>query len=192
VVHQGQGLPFGLKPGQHLLGVHAGLDDLERDRPAHRIGLFGHPHAAHAAFAKPLEKLIAADPLARLMVANGRRAGILVVDAEEKPRLKSNARPIVIVIEFGILWPLNNLLWSDPTPDPKQLTLVRPHARCDPTPAMGPAGSRSVKRKELLPLRLVRLAAVLADLEGFGEAELFRALFRVVLAKRGAESVGGC
>jgi Transposase DDE domain len=32
VVHQGQGLLFGLEARNHLLGIHAGLDDLQGDR----------------------------------------------------------------------------------------------------------------------------------------------------------------
>ena len=54
------------------------------------------------------------------------------------------------------------------------------------------ARSLSEKRKELLHLLLVRLAAILADLEGLREPDLFRALFPVVLAERGAESIGRC
>ena len=38
MVHQRQRLPLGLEPGDHLLGVHAELDDLERD--AARTGSF--------------------------------------------------------------------------------------------------------------------------------------------------------
>ena len=37
VVHQGQGLPLGLEPGDHLPGVHARLDDLQRDLAADRL-----------------------------------------------------------------------------------------------------------------------------------------------------------
>ena len=42
VVHQGQGLALGLEPGEHLAGVHAGLDDLQRHDPLHRLRLLGH------------------------------------------------------------------------------------------------------------------------------------------------------
>src|SRR5205814_7336363 len=50
-------VPLSLEPGQHLGRVHPGPYDLECDRPAHRLRLLGHPHAAHAAFAKPLQEL---------------------------------------------------------------------------------------------------------------------------------------
>ena len=48
VVHQGQGLAFGPEPGEDLAAVHAGLDELEGDRPPHRLGLLGHVDRAHA------------------------------------------------------------------------------------------------------------------------------------------------
>src|SRR5262245_29010293 len=54
------------------------------------------------------------------------------------------------------------------------------------------ARSRSEKRKELLQLLFVWLAAILADLEGFGVLDLFRALSPVELAERRARSIGGC
>ena len=51
MVHHRQRLPLGLEPGDDLLGVHAQLDDLERDAPPHRLGLLGHIDHAAAAFA---------------------------------------------------------------------------------------------------------------------------------------------
>ena len=67
VVHQGKGLPFHLEAGQHLAGVHAELDDLQRDHPAHRFLLLGHPHAAEAALADHLAQPVAADPVAGVL-----------------------------------------------------------------------------------------------------------------------------
>ena len=61
MVHHRQGLPLGLEAGDHLPRVHAGLDDLERDRPLERLGLLGHEHHAHAAFADLLQQLVGAD-----------------------------------------------------------------------------------------------------------------------------------
>src|SRR5262249_2092005 len=46
--------------GQESLGIHAGLDELEGDFATDRLGLFGHPDGAHAAFADLLQKLVAA------------------------------------------------------------------------------------------------------------------------------------
>jgi hypothetical protein len=46
VVHEGQGLPFSLKAGYNLLGVHAELNDFQRDLPPNRLLLFGHIHRA--------------------------------------------------------------------------------------------------------------------------------------------------
>ena len=47
-----------------LLGIHARLDDLERDPPSNRLVLLGHVHGAHASFADLLEQLVRADPVA--------------------------------------------------------------------------------------------------------------------------------
>ena len=62
VVHHRQGLPLGLEPGDDLLGIHAGLDDLERHPPANRAFLLGHVDGAHAPLAELLEQLVRADP----------------------------------------------------------------------------------------------------------------------------------
>src|SRR5262245_22845292 len=39
MVHHGQRLALGFEAGDYLLGIHAKLDDLERDATAHRFGL---------------------------------------------------------------------------------------------------------------------------------------------------------
>ena len=54
MVHQRQRLALGFKPGQHGLGSHAGLDQLEGDHSPHRLALLGHPDRAHAPFADHL------------------------------------------------------------------------------------------------------------------------------------------
>ena len=64
MIHHGQRLPLGLEAGDDLLGVHAQLDDLERDAPAHRLLLLGHIDHAAAAFADFLQQLVAAERLA--------------------------------------------------------------------------------------------------------------------------------
>ena len=46
------------------LGVHAQLDDLERDAAADRLGLLGHIDHPAAAFAELLQQLVAAKGLA--------------------------------------------------------------------------------------------------------------------------------
>ena len=61
MVHHRHGLPLGLEAGDHLPRVHARLDDLERDRALDRLGLLGHEHHAHAAFADLLQQLVGAD-----------------------------------------------------------------------------------------------------------------------------------
>ena len=66
MVHHRQRLPLRLEPGDHLPGVHAQLDDLERDPPAHRLGLLGHVDHAAAAFAELLASLVPADDVAGL------------------------------------------------------------------------------------------------------------------------------
>ena len=42
-------------------GVHAGLDQLDGDQALDRLGLLGHPDAAHAALADLLDELVRAD-----------------------------------------------------------------------------------------------------------------------------------
>ena len=66
MVHQRQRLTLGLEAGDDALGVHAQLDDLERDAAADRLLLLGHIDHAAAAFADLLEQLVAADAVAGL------------------------------------------------------------------------------------------------------------------------------
>ena len=84
VVHHRQGLALGLEPGDDLLRVHAGLDDLQRDPAADGLGLLGHVDGAHAAFADLLQELVGADGRAELFGARrcpmcqGRRRGLAI------------------------------------------------------------------------------------------------------------------
>ena len=66
MIHHRQRLPLRFEPGDDLPGVHAQLDDLERDAAAHRLLLLGHVDHPTAAFADLLEQLVAADLVARL------------------------------------------------------------------------------------------------------------------------------
>src|SRR5262245_7920533 len=50
MVHHCQGLPLRFEACDHLPRVHARLDDLERDGPLERLGLFRHEDDAHSAF----------------------------------------------------------------------------------------------------------------------------------------------
>ena len=59
--HEGQGLALGLEPADDLLGVHAGLDELQRNHSLDGLGLLSHPDRAHAAFADLLQKLVRTD-----------------------------------------------------------------------------------------------------------------------------------
>jgi hypothetical protein len=73
MVHHRQGLPFGLEARDDLPATHAGLDDLERDAAADRLGLLGHVDGAHASFADLLEQLVRTDDSSRRF-----RAGWLI------------------------------------------------------------------------------------------------------------------
>ena len=58
-----------------------GLDELQRDLAAHRLGLLGHVDRAHAPFADRLEQLVRADHRARACscirwLISGRRAAV--------------------------------------------------------------------------------------------------------------------
>ena len=57
MIHDGQRLALGLESLHDRLVVHPGLDQLERDLPSHRRGLFGQPDLSHSAFAKLADKL---------------------------------------------------------------------------------------------------------------------------------------
>ena len=59
--HHRQGLSFGLEAGDDLFGVHAGLDDLERDLAADGLGLLGDVDDAHAALANLFAEGVGAD-----------------------------------------------------------------------------------------------------------------------------------
>ncbi len=61
MIHQRQGLLFRLEAGDHLAGVHARLDDLERDFAADRLALLGHIDHPHAPFADFLQQFVRAD-----------------------------------------------------------------------------------------------------------------------------------
>ena len=57
VIHESEGLPFGLEASQDLAAIHARLDDLESDVALTGVGLLGQPDRAHAAFADAFESL---------------------------------------------------------------------------------------------------------------------------------------
>ena len=61
MIHHRQRLPLGLETGDHLAGIHARLDDLQRHLAADRLLLLGHEHDAEAAFADFFQQFIAAD-----------------------------------------------------------------------------------------------------------------------------------
>jgi hypothetical protein len=63
VVHQCQRLALRLKSGYDALGVHAQLDDLERNAPTNRLFLFRHVDNPAAAFTNLLEQFVTADPI---------------------------------------------------------------------------------------------------------------------------------
>ena len=73
MIHQGQRLPLGFEAGDDLLGVHAQLDDLERDPAANRFLLLGHINHAAAAFADLLEQFVAADAVAGFLGGEAER-----------------------------------------------------------------------------------------------------------------------
>ena len=66
MVHHRQRLALRFEPGDHLLRVHAQLDDFERDAAAHRFLLLGHVDDAAAAFADFLKNFVTANPVAGL------------------------------------------------------------------------------------------------------------------------------
>ena len=71
MIHHRQRLPLGFKARDDLLGVHAQLDDLERDAAADRFLLFGHVNDAAAAFADLFPKFVTCEG-PRLLAPRGR------------------------------------------------------------------------------------------------------------------------
>jgi hypothetical protein len=61
VIHQRQSLALGLEASDDLLGVHAGLDHLERHLTAHRVRLLCQEHGTHAPLADRLHEPVGAD-----------------------------------------------------------------------------------------------------------------------------------
>ena len=60
VVHQGQGLPLGLEPGQDGLRIHPGLISLRATRRFTGCNLLGEIDASHAPFANLFAELVPA------------------------------------------------------------------------------------------------------------------------------------
>lgn len=74
MIHQRERLPLGLEARDHLLGVDAEFDHLQRDASAHGLLLLGHPDDATAALADFLEELVPADAVAGFLVGSGPQA----------------------------------------------------------------------------------------------------------------------
>jgi hypothetical protein len=94
IIHDRQGLPLGLEAGHHLLGVHSGLEDLQRHFAADRLGLFRHEDHAKAAFPDLLQQLVGADDLARafadrLLVDRGDRGRSRLIQEAGRPDVRS-------------------------------------------------------------------------------------------------------
>lgn len=68
---QAQRLPFGIKAGDDILGIHPKLDDLQRHQALHRLLLFREIDDTASALAELLEQLVAPHFLAGLL-ARGR------------------------------------------------------------------------------------------------------------------------
>ena len=64
MIHQRQGLPLRLKAGDHLLGVHPQLDDLQGHQPLEGTLLLGQVDDPEAAFPEHTQQLVASDATA--------------------------------------------------------------------------------------------------------------------------------
>ncbi len=80
MVHHRQRLSLGLKAGDDLPAVHAGLDNLECNTATDRLLLLGHVHHAHAPFADLLQELVGADLHAGGFTNGGKGVGLLPID----------------------------------------------------------------------------------------------------------------
>ncbi len=75
VVHQSQGLPLRLEPGQHGPRVHSRPDELECHDPPNRLCLLGLPDRAHSPCANLLEQPVAAGEHGADALARGNNPG---------------------------------------------------------------------------------------------------------------------
>ena len=73
MIHQRQRLPFRLEPRHHAAGVHARLQDLERDTPSHGIPLLGQIHHTASTLPDLLQQGVAPDAHARPFHHRSRR-----------------------------------------------------------------------------------------------------------------------
>lgn len=67
MVHEGEGQAFGLEAGDDLLGVHAELQDLERNAPLDGLFLLGEVDDAEAALADALQEVELAEAIAGVL-----------------------------------------------------------------------------------------------------------------------------
>jgi hypothetical protein len=58
MVHHRERLTLSLEPGDDLLGIHSGLDELQRDLTTDRLRLLRQPNLTHAAFANAFEQTV--------------------------------------------------------------------------------------------------------------------------------------
>ena len=75
VVHEGEGLALGVEAGQHLLRLHAELDDLEGHPPRDGLGLLRVIDDAHAPLAQDLQEAVGADALGSAVRPGEARGG---------------------------------------------------------------------------------------------------------------------
>ena len=76
-----------------LLGIQAGLDDLQGDTTTHRLVLFGHVDGSHAAFADALQQLVRSDRFSDSVECAG-SAGIFGVESSWQVSSGSSLEPI--------------------------------------------------------------------------------------------------
>ncbi len=159
VVHQCQGLPLGLEPGDHLAGVHPGLDQLQ-GHSSPGLGLLGEPDLAHSPRAQPFEEAVGPDPL----LPASRRCGRGCLSGRETERVLES-RPAQRRVDGHldppprtILRHANARLFSSRRPDPSEVAAagdescpsggwgVPPVAEADRDGRLRPAASPPLSR----------------------------------------------
>ena len=108
MIHHGDGLALGLEAGEDLLGVHPGLDHLERDHARDGLALLGHPDGAEATLADLLAQGVGADDVAFGLGEGGvegvgRNGGALVVGEEGIRLFGLNEEALDLEAELGII-----------------------------------------------------------------------------------------
>jgi len=100
VIHDRQRLPLLLKATEHRFGIHAGIDELERDLLLIGHLALGEPHNAEAAGAEFLDEAEGADHVTRLLELDAHTRS----SRRERRRCRGSCRRRCVKDFGGLSW----------------------------------------------------------------------------------------